>query len=304
MSAQAMPDQQFLLAKSQFETMRTSVEKTVLVASRGMQLKLYPERSHCVAVILHGLFQSPRDMQGLINYFYDQGCNVVAPLLAGHWNIDNQAFYKINFETWITQITEVIEYSQHLGDKVILVGHSTGSLLAIEKIVTHSEYNISHAILFAPAIKLKKHVIFSSLIGSFFNVTLNNFSRADSKNDKFLSEYNLQQRPAIAGLYVKKLIENIFGRTDESRLIAYKKIQIPTLIISTENDETIDHSEVLTLKKSNPNFIDLIVYSKNSMILHDNIQRSVIDVEFGSPKEWINPDYDNLLQKISAFLDR
>ena len=118
-----------------------------------------------------------------------------------------------------------------------------------------------------------------------------------------VDEYSLQSRPAIAGVHVQKLIENVFGLSQKDRLRAYSKIRIPLLLISTENDSTVQHSEIINLKNANPNLFKLVAYSKTSSLKHDNIQRSSIDVEINSPKEWVNPHYENLLKQIDNFVN-
>lgn len=300
----ASADQQFLAAKSQLETMQKNIEPLLLVTSRNMQLKLYGEKKECVAVVLHGLFQSPKDMQGIINFFYARGCNVVAPLLEGHWRKDQNSFYKTSYQIWKNQITELLNLAQVFGDKMILAGHSTGGLLALNQVISATPYNISHVILFSPAIKLQNSVIWGSKLGSKLRLAQNSVpAYGEVGSFTAQSEYDLQLRPAIAGVHVQNLVENIFGTDDSSRALTYARIKTPVMLISTENDETIRHDEVLNLYKSNPHFFRLIAYPKSSGILHDNIQRSEIDVEAGSPKEWTNPYYQDLLKRISQFLD-
>ena len=41
----------------------------------------------CVVIVVHGLYQSPRDMRGLAENMFEAGCNVIAPRLAGHGGI-------------------------------------------------------------------------------------------------------------------------------------------------------------------------------------------------------------------------
>ncbi len=302
-------DQRFLSAKAKLETMQKNNEAQILVPSRNMQLRLYSHPTACVALVLHGLFQSPKDMQGLINHFYDRGCNVVAPLLKAHWSKDQNAFYKIDYEIWKQQVSEVLFATQSLGNKIILIGHSTGGLLALEKIINAPGYNFSKAILFAPAIKLQNSVIFGSRLGAFFTMDQNRTLSIGSSrlsgggNTAAVDEYNLQSRPAIAGVHVQKLIENVFGRNQQDRLAVYAKIKIPLLLISTENDSTVQHSEIVNLKNVSQNLFKLIAYSKTTILQHDNIQRSSLDVEVNSPTEWVNPYYQHLLNQIDDFVN-
>ena len=296
-------DQHFLSAKAKLVAMQKSNEAQILVPSRNMQLRLYSHPTACVALVLHGLFQSPKDMQGLINHFYNRGCNVVAPLLKAHWSKDQNAFYKINYEMWTRQVSEVLFATQFLGNKIILIGHSTGGLLALEKIINAPRYNFSKAILFAPAIKLQNTVIIGSRLGAFFTMDQNRTRSSGGGSTAAVDEYNLQSRPAIAGVHVQKLIENVFGLNQQARQAVYAKIKTPLLLISTENDSTVPHSEIVNLKNVSQNLFKLIAYPKTTILQHDNIQRSSLDVEFNSPTEWINPYYEHLLKQIDDFVN-
>jgi esterase/lipase len=238
-------------------------------------------------------------MQGLINYFYDTGHNVVAPLLAGHWQSDAEAFYKITHKAWQTQMQEILNLSVPLGNEIILVGHSTGGLLAIDLLMKNKHLNISHLVLFSPALKLRQHVKIASKIGGFFKLTQNLLSL---KNKPCISstEYDLHIRPAVAGTYVDNLINDVFGKN--KRLNVYNNINIPTLIFSTESDLTVSHEEIVNLSVANKEFIKLISYKKTDVVKHDTIHRSVIDVEPNSPTHWVNPYFQNQLTEISNFI--
>jgi hypothetical protein len=75
------------------------------------------------------------------------------------------------------------------------------------------------------------------------------------------------------------------------------------LLISTENDSTIEHSEVLKMHTSNPHLFKLISYNKKSPIQHDKIQRTPLDLEVNAPKEWSNPYFDQILLEIEKTWD-
>ncbi len=266
----------------------------LLVPSRNLQLKHHSKKTNCVAVVFHGLFQSPKDMQTLINYFYNKQCNVVAPLLTGHWRKDSRSFNKINYTDWKNQGLSTLEKAKEIGDKIIIVGHSTGGLLALSLALEYSStYNITGLVLFSPALKLKTHVQLFSKLGSLFNL---------NTNTSATSEYEMQIRPAIAGLHVQNFINSIF-QNDEQRLDIYKSLRVPTLLISTQNDSTIEHSEVIKMQASNPHLFKLISYNKKSPIQHDNIQRTPLDLEVNAPKEWSNPYFDQILLEIEKTWD-
>lgn len=304
-SLKAYSDEPFWSSVQSLEQTKQQNLPELLVASRNLQFKHYNKKANCVAVIFHGLFQSPKDMQSLINYFYEKQCNVIAPLLAGHWRKDLKAFNKINHNDWKKQGLDTLKAATHLGDKIILVGHSTGGILALSLALEHSKnYNMTGLVLFSPALKLTTHVRLFSKYGSLLNLNTNSLTVSHAYNSQPAapqSEYDLQLRPAKAGLHVQNLIDSIF-QNDSARENIYKSFHIPTLLISTENDSTIDHSEVVNMHKSNPDLFKLISYQKSSPLKHDNIQRTPLDLEEGAPQEWSNPYFSEILTEIEKSL--
>ena len=304
-SFQAHSEEQFWASVQLLEKAQTQNSPQLLVANRNLQVKHYNKKTNCVAVVFHGLFQSPKDMQSLINYFYEKQCNVVAPLLAGHWRKDTRAFYKINHLDWKKQGLSTLKAASHLGEKIILVGHSTGGLLAFSLALEQAKaYNIVGLVLFSPALKLTTHVRLFAKYGSRLNLNANSLTTSHSYNQNInppASEYDMQLRPAMAGRHVQSFIESIF-ESDLSRQEVYKSLTVPTLLISSENDSTILHSEVLKMHQANTQLFKLIAYDKSSGIKHDNIQRTPLDLETGAPSSWSNPFFSGILSQIDSLL--
>ena len=302
-SLNAYSDQHFWSAVQSLEQAQTQNLPQLLVVSRNLQVKHYNKKASCVAVVFHGLFQSPKDMQTIINYFYEKQCNVVAPLLQGHWRKDTRSFYKINHDTWKEQGLNTLKAASQMGEKIILVGHSTGGLLALSLALEQAKaYNIKGLVLFSPALKLTTHVRLFAKYGSRLNLNANSLTTSHANNPSPrvpANEYEMQVRPAVAGLHVQNFLESIF-ENGRSREEVYKSLTVPTLLVSTENDTTVQHSEVLNMHKANADLFKLISYSKSSGIKHDNIQRTALDLESGAPASWSNPFFNAVLSEIDG----
>jgi esterase/lipase len=65
--------------------------------------------------------------------FYERGYNVVTILSPGHWEKDLYRMGKLDSKKWSREADIGWELAKQHGDKVILAGHSLGSLLNLEQ---------------------------------------------------------------------------------------------------------------------------------------------------------------------------
>lgn len=284
----------FAVTVSKLVKMAQTKQDDLLHSNRNHKFYLHRQKQSCVVVLLHGLFQSPLDHRGLSEHFFKLGCNVVVPLLAGHWEKNELAFHQMKYLNWIEQIQELVELAQNLGENVFLVGHSAGGLLAFN-IANQYPEKIKALILFSPALQLTAKTIFLTELGSLLN--LNQLGNTFIDQD-----YDTYKKPAQAGVLVMQLNQSIFGISNNKRQQLYQNFKTPTLIFSTEDDDTISHQTLYDFQQANPQFISLITYKRGSGVFHDNIQRGPLDVVPAAPLTWQNPFYDNLLLKTADFL--
>ncbi len=277
-----------VLAEINVEQLR--LHRNLLFASRNLKLYYHGFKTECVVVVTHGLFQSPKDMTGLSEELFSAGCNVIAPLLPGHWEKDIEAFYKISEIDWIEQHEKTVEWAAKLGKKISLVGHSLGGLLSFRLALLQPD-RIHRLVLLAPALKLTAQTRFFSRLGSFLGIV--HVDRSAK------TEYAQNSKSAVAGTYVQALIDSVFV---EKRSNYYQKLKVPLFVISTESDETIQHQEVVRLSNSTQGFSRFLFYPKSALVYHDNIQRSRKDLEPDDPLAWENPDFRNMSQQIIKFI--
>lgn len=266
------------------------LESELLFPNRNLRLYYHGYKTSCAVVVTHGLYQSPRDMVGLSEDLFNAGCNVIAPLLPGHWRKNVYAFYQINERNWIQTHAQAINWASELGDKVSVLGHSTGALLSFRAALLYPE-KIHRLVLLAPALKLTRKTILLSVIGTAIN--------ADRVTKKPTSEYEQATKSAIAGKYVQSVIDQTFH---QGRIQTYQNLKVPFFVASTENDDTIEHNEVKSLLQSAQTINQSLFYKKSQEVFHDNIQRSRKDLNPTDPKKWENPDFKNLSQKIQNFI--
>ena len=129
-----------------------------------------PEKTPYSVLIISGLFNSPESMSGLVEHFAGQRMNVVNMRLAGHYETDASALsHAIEWEQWKKQTDEALDLAQRLGDKVILVGHSTGALLLTWAAFERPE-SVAGLALFSPAFMITPGSLFSAMISKTFGL--------------------------------------------------------------------------------------------------------------------------------------
>lgn len=284
----------YAITVSKLARMAEAQQDDILHSNRNHKIYLHGQKQKCVVLQLHGLFQSPLDQQGVSEHFFKQGCNVVAPLLAGHWQKNESAFHQMSYSNWIQQTQELFELALNLGESLILVGHSTGGLLAFN-IANQYPEKVKALILFSPALKLTPKTILLTRLGRFFNLRQQEKTGIDQDYDNY-------KKPARAGVLVMQLNRSIFGPNDDNRKLLYQNFKTPTLLFSTEDDDVISHRTLVDFQKANPKIVSLVSYSQGAGVFHDNIQRGPLDVVPLAPVTWQNPFYDKLLLKTSDFL--
>ncbi len=116
---------------------------------------LHNKNSEKVAVLVHGLSDSPFFMRAIAQVLFDEGFSVVVPLLPGHglreadddmsdWNLA---------ERWQSHVDDVIKLASNMGSTLIVGGFSTGGALAVDNYLT-KENNIDGLMLFSGALAL------------------------------------------------------------------------------------------------------------------------------------------------------
>ena len=113
-----------------------------------------PVRTTRAALVISGLFNSPEGMRQLEEFFHRRGENVVNLRLDGHYEKDvSNLASKVRWSTWREQSARAFDLARELGEKVTVVGHSTGGLLGTWLTADHPD-DVAGLAVFAPAFGL------------------------------------------------------------------------------------------------------------------------------------------------------
>lgn len=111
-----------------------------------------------VAVLVHGLSDSPFFMREIANILFSEGFTVVVPLLPGHGKReadDDMSDWDLA-ERWQSHVDDVITLADSMGDTLIVGGFSTGGALAVEHYLDEGG-NIDGLMLFSGALALSEN---------------------------------------------------------------------------------------------------------------------------------------------------
>ncbi len=92
-----------------------------------------PSTARGVAVMLHGLTDSPYSLLATANLFVDQGYHAVVPRMPGH-GFAVGGLVHADWEDWAAAVRIAVRHAQTLmapGQPLVLVGYSNGALLAV-----------------------------------------------------------------------------------------------------------------------------------------------------------------------------
>lgn len=118
-------------------------------------LLLHDEPAEKVAVLVHGLSDSPFFMREIAGILFSEGFDVIAPLLPGHGlrDADDDMEDSKLAERWQAHVSQAVSIGQSMSDTVIIGGFSTGGALSVEYYLNNPDA-IDGIMLFSGALAL------------------------------------------------------------------------------------------------------------------------------------------------------
>ena len=231
----------------------------------------HEEKTEFSFLLVHGFSACPWEMKDLGEYLYKKGYNVYGMILDGH-GTKEEDLLKVKWEDWYQSVEDTYELTKLIGDRVIIVGLSTGGDLALRLAADKPE--LSGVVSLSSAIFFKDWKIVFSGIGKYF-IKYN--SRPLSP---VLKHYYYENR-AVSAIYE---VYKLSGITKK----ALKNVEQPVLIIQSINDETI--------KVESSEYIHKNIGSKNKkLILLENGPHVLTSFE--------NPKQNEVFESISFWVE-
>ncbi len=249
--------------------------------------KYFENKNEICVLTIHGFCSSPKEMEELSLYLFENGFDVISPRLAGHGIVAEELKNKL-WQDWYKSVCRSIVIATLSYKKIFLVGFSTGGLLTL--LSTKKCYEeFMGAVCINAALNLNDLRIHTLLPAvSFWNDFVELFNQKE-----YSKEYveNMPENPETN--YSKHYISSV----EQLSLLMKKiknilhKVKKPLLIIQSKNDPIVSPSsayEIFENIKSEKKDLKIIDSSKHVIIKGGNRQ-----VCFEYINEFINEILEN-----------
>jgi len=205
-----------------------------------------------IVIFIHGFMGSPRQFDKLAECVYRAGFSAASVLLPGHGSTAKE-FSSGTMESWLNHVyAETERFLWH--DKIYLVGHSMGGLLAINTAVKYGE-RVSGIFLIACPFKFRtfsKQTISVRLKQAFCN-------KRHPMKAAYLTSSSIQLRPSIIWRIVKPTSE--LKKLMQITKDKLHDIRVPVTAVYSAYDElvSVDSLEILKTGLTQTTFESLIL---------------------------------------------
>ena len=287
-------------------------------ANLPFEIRVVPEgqKTPYVALLLHGLSDSPYFFKDIAPIFAEKGINVLALRYTGH-GTDVEQLRQATKEQWIEDLSWAIDEAATMGDKVILVGFSAGGVLAtyaLEELADQAEF--AGLIFFAGSLRFRTDISGACITDSYVG------------EKTYGVGVRYQKIPTKAACQLYQMIQSVlrlpppfFPGSGEDEPIDFnlstfaRSLSLPFFQTINDGDATVDNQAMLKISELKPGPSHLFHISNGNRIRPgndlqltevrsvENLPHSSIMLRDSDFTTELNPHFDQMEQAIEAFLD-
>lgn len=215
-----------------------------------------------VAVIFHGLLNSPAWFQKMENSAFVGGSHVLNIRLPGHYTKRPRDLDEVTSDEWMTSIREALRWAAHFSTDLTFIGHSTGALGGVIANAEHPGL-IKKMLLFSPAFKISNSVRLKikattalGLSGWIFSPPID--------NERYYSSW--------AGIQVQRLSETAADSFNNYENLLTAMANTEVMWVDTALDKTLDvnvNVELASRLREKARHLDYVLLEKNIRVSHD-----------------------------------
>ncbi len=237
-------------------------------------------------LLIHGIFSSPLYFKGMAKAFFDRGYNVVTILLPGHWEKDWYRMGKMDSTEWSKEADIGWELAKQYGDRVILAGHSLGSLLNLEQSMKRNREEVHSMVMLSPAVVLNWPTVLSARVGQRISINGNTFVM---KKPDGIQTPDFNPR---AALLIKETEDRVLN----------KPITVPYYLAYTWADPVLDVPGLIRYFNQYQLERKVRVFGLTSGIFHNSIGQAPEDFLTFTTKHG-NPHFHDMMKDAIDFIE-
>ena len=191
-------------------------------------------------VYLHGFSASRRDIAPVIETLAAElGANAFSTRLTAHGRTTPAGFATATAQDWLDDAREALAIGRRIGDRVVLIGISTGSLLATMAALEDNSPDIAALVLLSPnfAIRDWRGKFISGPLGGVLARVVIGKDYSFQPDSAGHAEFWTTRYPSQAYVALMDLM-------NYARAIHLDTLRVPTLIIYTDQDTVVDATAI------------------------------------------------------------
>ena len=208
-------------------------------------------------IFLHGFSASKFELSPFPNAIaLGLNANIYNARLSGH-GCGGEALGHVTVKDWIFDLSEALEIGRTIGEKIIIIGSSTGGTLAA---VAASEKNVSGIIFVSPNFKVRHRFFqfFTLGFARFWIPLILGKYREFQPISKEHAIYWTTRYPIVAVITMATLVKKVVSQN-------FNKKKCPALFIVSEDDKVVDARKTLKIAEQwgGKSFINLVKCGPN-----------------------------------------
>jgi alpha-beta hydrolase superfamily lysophospholipase len=219
--------------EAQHVGVRSALAKTIL----WNDMREGPHHKTPLALVyLHGFSASRRDISPVVETLAARlGANAFLTRLAAHGLATSGEFATVTAQDWLDDAREALAIGNRIGDRVILIGISTGALLATMAALEGDTSRIAALILLSPNFGLAdwRGKFVSGPLGPYLARLLIGADYSFQPDSAGHAEFWTTRYPSQAIVAVMDLVNH-------AQSLNLGNLEIPTLIIYSDSDTVVD----------------------------------------------------------------
>lgn len=221
-------------SESRFPNIRAGTEKKIIWADPGKR-----EKTAVSFIYFHGFTATRQETYPLMECVGQAlQANVFYTRLKGHGRPGN-ALGNVTVKDWLQDAVEALAIGRLIGEKVVVVGTSTGATLVAWLLARQNRDDLLAAVLLSPNFGLqdRRSELFLYPWANIFVPLISGSTRSREPSTEADALYWTNNYPSRALL-------PMMGLVDVVRMLNYRKLKIPLLMIYAPDDTVIDIGEM------------------------------------------------------------